>query len=64
MRKILTIVAAFAIAVSASAQGTAFEWLRISRNPAAAGMAGAGYASLSHGAAFSVTGNPASSVIP
>ena len=59
MRKILTIVAAFAIAVSASAQGTAFEWLRISRNPAAAGMAGAGYASLSHGAAFSVTGNPA-----
>jgi len=59
MRKIITIIAALAVATAASAQGTAFEWLRISRNPAASGMAGAGYASLSHGSAYSVTGNPA-----
>lgn len=59
MRKIITIIAALSIAVAAAAQGTAFEWLRISRNPAAAGMAGAGYASLSQGAAYSVNGNPA-----
>ena len=59
MRKIITIIAALALATAANAQGTAFEWLRISRNPAAAGMAGAGYASLSHGAAYSVNGNPA-----
>ena len=59
MRKIITIIAALAVATAAGAQGTAFEWLRIGRNPAAAGMAGAGYASLSHGAAYSVNGNPA-----
>lgn len=59
MRKIITIIAALSLATVASAQGTAFEWLRISRNPAAAGMAGAGYASLAHGAAYSVSGNPA-----
>ena len=47
------------LTVAAAAQGTAFEWLRIGRNPAAAGMAGAGYASLSQGAAYSVNGNPA-----
>ncbi|MBQ6199728.1 MAG: hypothetical protein IJK44_10920 [Bacteroidales bacterium] len=59
MRKIITIIAAMSLAIVASAQGTAFEWLRISRNPAAAGMAGAGYASLVHGSAYSVNGNPA-----
>lgn len=59
MRRILTILAALAMATAVYAQGTAFEWIRISRNPAAAGMSGAGYASLSHGAAYSVTGNPA-----
>lgn len=59
MRKIITIIAALSLATVASAQGTAFEWLRISRNPAAAGMAGAGYASLAHGSAYSVNGNPA-----
>lgn len=59
MRKIITIIAALSLATAASAQGTAFEWLRVSRNPAAAGMAGAGYASLAHGAAYSVNGNPA-----
>lgn len=59
MRKIITIITALSITVAAAAQGTAFEWLRISRNPAAAGMAGAGYASLSNGGAYSVNGNPA-----
>ena len=59
MRKVIVILAALSVATAAAAQGTAFEWLRISRNPAASGMAGAGYASLSHGSAYSVTGNPA-----
>lgn len=59
MRKIIVILASLSVATAAAAQGTAFEWLRISRNPAAAGMAGAGYASLSQGAAYSVNGNPA-----
>ena len=47
------------VSFMAYAQGTAMDFIRSDRNPATAGTAGAGYASLSAGTAFSAFGNPA-----
>lgn len=59
MKRIAAIIVFAAVCLSASAQGTALDFIRADRNPATLGLAGAGYASLSSGTAFSAFGNPA-----
>ena len=59
MKRIAAIIVFAAVCVSAFAQGTALDYIRADRNPATLGLAGAGYASLSTGTAFSAFGNPA-----
>jgi len=62
MKRIAAIIIFAAVSFQAFAQGTAMDFIRADRNPATMGLAGAGYASLSSGSAFSAFSNPA--VIP
>jgi len=59
MKRILAILIVAAVPFPALAQGTAMDFIRADRNPATLAAAGAGYASLSSGTAFSAFGNPA-----
>ncbi len=61
MRKLYSVVlAAFVSVMGAMAQeSVAMDWLRASRNPAAAALAGAGSASAGQGTAFAFLQNPA-----
>ena len=62
MKKILAILIVASVSVTAFAQGTAMDFIRSDRNPVTLGTAGAGYASLSVGTAFSAFANP--SLVP
>jgi hypothetical protein len=59
MKRIALSLVLAAVCISASAQGTAMDFIRSDRNPATLGTAGAGYASVDMGTAFSAFGNPA-----
>jgi len=59
MKRLAAIIIFAAVSFQGFAQGTAMDFIRADRNPATLGAAGAGYASLSSGTAFSAFSNPA-----